>query len=81
MPPKLDFAEAKTTNPRMNIGAQWAAQQDRDLGVFRVHRGACGTAIRGNPAYDLERAWGSLELFEQRVFEEQIVEHAMRLLE
>ena len=78
MPPKLDFTAAKTANPRMNIGAQWAAQQDRNLGVFRVHS---GTAIRGNPAYDLERAWGSLELFEQRVFEEQIVEHAMMLLE
>jgi hypothetical protein len=38
-------------------------------------------ARSGMAGYYLEKAWGSMELFEQRVFEEQIVEGAMRLLE
>lgn len=84
MPSLSDFEKSlRASNPLCNWGARWCKQQDTEMGMFQVRRGhrTLGLARRGNPGYDIEQAFGSLELFEQRVFEEQIVEHAMRLLE
>jgi hypothetical protein len=61
----------KAQNPKCNWMAQGIISSDR----------AYQKARQSMIPYYQEKAFGSLELFEQRVFEEQIVESAMRLLE
>ena len=74
MPSLSPFEEQHQSKKVQNPNCNWMAQ-----GIISSDR-AYQKARRGMAGYYLEKAFGSLELFEQRVFEEQIVEHAMRLL-
>ena len=68
---KSEFQSLRDSNPKYNWGNRFMVREDR----------AYQKARSGMAGHFMEKAWGSLELFERRVFEEQIVEGAMRLLE
>ena len=67
---KSEFQSLRDSNPLCNWGNRFMVREDR----------AYQTARQGMAGYYLEKAFGSLVLFEERVYEEQIVESAMRLL-
>jgi len=75
MPSLSPFEEQHQSKKQENPLCNWMAQ-----GIISSDR-AYQKARESMIPYYLEKAWGSLELFEQRVFEEQIVFGAMRLLE
>ena len=75
MPSLSHFEEQHQSKKQENPLCNWMCQ-----GIVASDR-AYQKARSGMTGYYLEKAWGSMELFEQRVFEEQIVEGAMRLLE
>lgn len=65
-----EFQSLRDSNPKCNWMAQSIISSDR----------AYQKARSDMAGYYLERAFGSLELFENHVFEEQMIEGVMRLL-